>query len=146
LTGLRSLRSAGAISGTNVRSNGSIGTVTAGSINASSIFAGVIEPGGPAVVLPDGPDDFVPGVSIRAVNVRNRTAPAFAASYIAAASLGKLNLGMANTNNGGVPFGVAALDIASFSAADGSGEVLRATRLDDPSESTNSGDAYIRVF
>ena len=146
VTNLGSLRSAGAVSGTNVRSNGNIGTVTAGSIDSSSIFAGVIEPGGPAVALPDGPDDFVPGVSIRAVNVRNRTAPSFVASYVAAASLGKLNLGMANTNNAGVPFGVAALDIASFSATDTTGDSLRAARLDDPSDSVNSGDAHIRVF
>ena len=145
VTNANSIRSAGAISGTSVRSNGSIGTVTAGAITTSSIFAGVTEPDG-AVTLPDSADDFVPGVSIRAVNVRNRTAPSFVASYVAAASLGKLNLGMANTNNAGVPFGVAALDIASFSASDSTGEPFRAVRLDDPADSTNSGDAYVRVL
>lgn len=142
---LGSLNVRGAVANSRLRSNGNIGTVTVGSIANSSIFAGVVEPAG-AVVLPDGADDFVPGVSIRAVTVRNRAAPSFVASYIAAASLGRLNLGVANTNNGGVPFGVAALDIASFSATDQAGQAFRATRLDDPAESVNEGDAHIRVF
>ena len=145
-TSLGSLNAAGAISDTRIRSSGNIGTITAASVVNSSIFAGVVETAGEPVALPNSPTAFNPGVSIRGVNVRNRAAPSFVASYIAAASLGRMNLGMVNTNNGGVPFGVAALDIASISVTDADGTPIRAARLGDPSDSLRSGDAEARLF
>src|SRR5204862_1285127 len=112
---IRSIR-AGSLTGTTIRSAGNIGTITAASIAGSSIFAGVVQVAGAPVALPVAATDFVPGVSIRSVSVRDRTAASFVGSYLAAASLGKMSLGMVNTANGGVPFGLAALDLASLSA------------------------------
>jgi cyclophilin family peptidyl-prolyl cis-trans isomerase len=146
LTNLGSLNSAGAISGTSIRSAGNIGSITAASMTGSSIFAGVEEPAGLPVALPDAATDFVPGVSIRALNVRNRTAASFSGSYVAAASLGRMNLGVVNTANGGVPFGLAALDLASLTAVDGAGAPIRARRLTDPAGSIDQGDFKVRVF
>jgi hypothetical protein len=142
---VRSIR-AGTLTAAAIRSAGNIGTVTAGSIAGSSIFAGVQEPVALTVSLPDAGTDFAPGVSIRSVNVRNRAGASFVNSYIAAASLGKMNLGVVDTANSGVPFGLAALDIASIAATDTTGAPIRAARLDDPAGSLVMGDFQVRLF
>lgn len=142
---LRSLNARGAISGSNLRADaGEIGSVVAGSISNSTIYAGVAP--GEGAGLPDAPTDFIAPATIRSVTVRNRTGPSFVGSDIAAQTLGTMNLGVIQTANGGVPFGLAAGSIASVTAADAAGARIRHARLDEPGESQASADFKVRVF
>ena len=75
---------------------------------------------------------------------RGATEPTFAATNIAAATLGKMTLGTVNVSNGGTPFGLAAQSIQVLSATAGS--AIRSSRLDDPSQSLDLTDFKVRVF
>jgi peptidyl-prolyl cis-trans isomerase A (cyclophilin A) len=141
---LGKLTAAGAISNTNIRSNGNIGTIAALSLSNSTIYAGVNPPDGGA--LPDSADDFASAATIRGVSIRNRAAASFVASNIAASVLGKLSLGVINTNNAGVPFGVAAQTLASLNAVDSAGAPVRAARLTEAGQSSERGDFKVRIF
>jgi hypothetical protein len=142
---LGSLNAKGAISNTNIRAAGAdIGAVSALSIANSTLYAGVNPAEGAA--LPDAATDFVAPATIRTETVRNRAAASFVNSDIAARTLGRMNLGVINTANGGVPFGIAAETIASVSAADAAGARLRYARLDDAADSKESADFNVRVF
>lgn len=142
---LNSLKVKGAIANSNIRATASdVGTVSAGSIVNSTIYAGVSSAVGTA--LPDSADDFVAPATIRAVNVRNRTSASFVNSSIAASTLGRLNLGVINTDNGGVPFGLADLSTLSVAAADTAGTRIRYARLNEPTDSQQLTNFNIRVF
>ena len=138
------LTATGAISGTNIRSAGNIGTVTALSLANSNIFAGINPPDG--LTLPDSADDFVAPATIRGVTIRNRAAPSFVASNVAASVLGRLNLGVVQTANGGVPFGVAAQTLTSLNAVDPAGVSLRRTGATEPAQGFESADFKVRIF
>lgn len=142
---LGSLVARGAISGSNIRADaGTIGSVTAASITSSTIYAGVNP--GEGAGLPDAATDFIAPGTIRSVTVRNRTGPSFVGSDIAAQTLGGMNLGVIQTANGGVPFGLAAQTIAAVTAADAAGARIRYARLDEPADSRESADFKVRVF
>lgn len=143
---LNSLNVKGAIANSNIRATASdIGTVNAGSIVNSTIYAGVNPAAGTS--LPDTPDDFVvPTTVIRSVNVRNRTSASFVNSSIAAGTLVRMNLGVINVNNGGVPFGLAALSTGSVAASDAAGTRIRYIRLAEPADSKQLTDFNVRVF
>ena len=146
---LNRLNVRGAMTGTRVRSDASIGTVSAESISGSSIFAGVANGGGGGAArnLPDNATSFVNAATIKGVTVRSRGTPSFVGSNIVASSLGRLNLGTVQTNNGGTPYGVAANDIASIQGQrSDTGESARAVRLTDPSDNIVAGDFQARVF
>jgi cyclophilin family peptidyl-prolyl cis-trans isomerase len=138
------LTATGAISNTNIRSNGNIGTIAALSLSNSTIYAGVNPPDGG--VLPDSADDFVSAAAIRGVTIRNRAAASFVSSDIAASVLGRLSLGVINTDNAGVPFGVAAQTLASLNAVDAAGVPVRGARLAEPGQSSERGDFKVRIF
>jgi hypothetical protein len=115
---LIALAAAGGISNTVIRSAGNVGTITSSSIVSSAIYAGV-GPLPPGQSLPAAASDFVAAASIQSVRLtRPAPGPAFANSVIAAQTLGSISLGTIQTNNSGVPFGLAAHQIASLSGVD----------------------------
>jgi hypothetical protein len=65
-------------------------------------------------------------------------APTFVNSNIAARTIGRLNLGVVQVGNAGVPFGVAADTISAISGT-GAGP-LRFSRLTDPTDTTAQQD------
>jgi hypothetical protein len=143
--GLNSLSSTGAITNSLIRSAANIGTVTAGSISGSSIYAGVSATTGG--FLPTAVGDFASASSIRGVTVRNRgTTPGFANSDVAASALGRMNLGLVQVDNAGVPFGLAADTIQSLSAVGAGGAPIRRGVLTDASQSIDQTDFKVRVL
>ena len=141
---LNSLNVKGAITNTNIRATSSdINFVTAGSITNSTIYAGINPADGAA--LPAAAGDFVAPTTIRAVTIRNHTSASFVDSDIAAGTLGRLNLGVINTANGGVPFGLAAHTVLAVTAADSAGAKIRYANLKAPADTKTSGDFVARV-
>ena len=126
-----------------IQATNGIGSVTAGAINGSTIYAGLTTDGG---VLPTTQADLNPGASsIKSVTVRGSGgAPTFVNSNIAARTVGKLNLGVIQVGNGAVPFGVAGDTIASISGTGTSG--IRLSRLSEPSQSTTQEDFTVNVL
>ena len=155
-TGLNRVNVRGAITGTRIRSTADIGTVSAASIVDSSIFAGVQNAGGgggggggggAARTLPADPTAFVTSSTIRNVTVRTRGTPSYIGSNIAASTLGRMNLGTVQVNNGGTQFGLAAQSIASVQGQrNDTGEFARGVRLTEPTDSITAGDLQVRVF
>lgn len=106
----------GAITGSLINATGSIGPVTAASLNSSELYAGVVTlmAGQP---LPNTGTDFASMQSITSVTLKTiPSANSFSNSDIAATSLGKLSLGSIMTNNSGTVNGVASEAIAAFAA------------------------------
>ncbi len=106
-TDLGSLTVGGTVSSSQIRAAGSIGTVTAGSLSGSLLFAGVI---GSVTALPDATSDFISPASISRLTVRG----SFAASDVAANSLGKIVIHSIASGNGGTPFGLATRSLSSI--------------------------------
>jgi cyclophilin family peptidyl-prolyl cis-trans isomerase len=133
----------GAIANSRIQATESIGTVTAATISASTIYAGVNTDGG---LLPTDPTDFTsPTGSITSVTVKNKSgAPSFVNANIAASNVGKLSLGVVQTGNNGVPFGVAGNTIGAL-AATGTAAVKLA-KLTESSQSQTDQDFQVRVF
>ena len=128
----------GALSGSDIRADGSIGTVTAGTMANSRIFAGVP---GTLATLPASAAEFSnPGASIKAVSVRG----AFSNTLIAAPTIGRASLGAVTPANGGVEFGLAADRAQSVSALMPT-QRLRLSRLDAP-ETLLDTDFRVRVL
>ena len=91
--------------------------------------------------------DFASASSIRGVTVRNRgTTPGFANSDVAASALGRMNLGLVQVDNAGVPFGLAADTIQSLSAVGAGGAPIRTAVLTDPGQSIDQTDFKVRVL
>jgi hypothetical protein len=148
LTSVNRLSVRGAITDSAVRSR-NIGAVSAASMTNSVLFAGVANPGGAggALALPSSAAALVPPGGIRSVTLRARGAASFVNSNIAAATLGRINLGTVHVTTGGTPFGLAADTIASVSGTrDDTGEPARAARLTEPADSIDLGDFEVRVF
>jgi hypothetical protein len=140
---LGKLTVSGAMTGSDVRATGNIGTVRAGSMRDSRVFAGVRSA---VTTLPDSADDFAAPATIRSVTVSGRTAGSFSNTLIAASEIGRASLGAVATANNGTPFGVAADRIASVSATGATGDRIRLRALDEPGESITEGDFVLRVL
>lgn len=138
------LTSTGAIANTNIRASHDLGTITAAAITGSTIYSGVNVP--PGSLLPTSAADFVAPATIRGVNIRARTAAGFANSAIVASTLGRMNLGLVNSQNGGVPFGVAGQTIASVNATGTGGNSIRRSRLTEPTDGVTFEDFNVLVF
>jgi hypothetical protein len=106
-TDLGSLSVGGAVSSSQIRAVGSIGTITAGSLASSILFAGVADR---VTALPDASSDFVSPASISHMTIRG----SYAASDVAAGSLGKIVIHSIAPSNGGVPFGLATKSLSSI--------------------------------
>jgi hypothetical protein len=129
LPGLGSLTVKGAISGSRVAATGTIGSLKAGGLLNSEVYAGVVG----SDRFPSVAADFGSEAAIRVLSLKAaRGVASFDNSVIAANNLGKIGLGVVDTDNGGVPFGVAADAIASVTALGTTGQKLKLTRLDDP--------------
>ena len=104
---LGNLSVGGDIAGSTIRSIGSIGSVSARSLQNSRIYAGIVNlPGGQN--LPGSASDIPISAQIRSLRLRRSAAATFVNSAVAAATLGSLNLGTVRTANAGTPFGFAA--------------------------------------
>lgn len=128
---LQNLSVGGTISNSNINAKQSIGHIIAGGVSGSEIYAGMTISTG----LPADRTVFTPGSSIRSVNLRGNGA-IFSESIIAAAEVGRLNLGVVNTNNSGSPFGVSGLQVAQVHGSAG-GSVFSV-----PKNSTDLGAVF----
>ena len=152
-TALNRLNVRGAIAGTRVRSGADIGSVSAASFTGSSVFAGVANGGGgpggggAARSLPADATAFVAPATIKSVTIRTRGTPSFVGSNIAASTLGRINGGTIQVDNGGAPYGLAAQTIRSLSGQrNDTGETRHVAGLTDPSDTIIVGDFQARVF
>jgi hypothetical protein len=126
----------GAVNNVVVRANGNITSVTAGSFNAATVYAG-IDPAVTPVTLPSTAAQFTSQALIGSVTSKSTTAD----TNIAAARLGKVNLGTVTTTNT-ADFGVASDVTASLSATiDGTRASFRLvdTPEDVSAQATRSG-------
>jgi regulation of enolase protein 1 (concanavalin A-like superfamily) len=140
---LRALTVGGAIDGGQIRALGSIGSITAAGLINANVFAGVADS---ITALPALASDFVQSSAIMSVVVTGRRLPfAVENSNVAAQTLGRINFGAVNTDNGGVPFGLAAHSLTRY-ARKIDGKVLVWTSRLSPSLLTNSGDAQARLI
>lgn len=130
----------GSLNGSDVRAASGIGTITAGAMTNSRVFAGVQ---GGVSTLPTSSADFAnPAASIRSLSVKRL----FSNSLVAAPTIRRASLGnVSSPANNGTAFGVAAQRIQSVSATTPSGRV-RAARLDDPAGSVIEGDFNVRLL
>lgn len=98
--------SAGNIVDSTIRSIGSIGSVSALSLQNSQIYAGIVSlPSGQ--MLPASANDIPISAQIRSLRLRKSATATFVNSDVAAATLGMLNLGTVRTSNAGTAFGFA---------------------------------------
>lgn len=104
---LGNLSATGGIVNSTIRSIGSIGSVSAASLQNSQIYAGIVNlPGGQN--LPASAADIPISAQIRSLRLRKSATATFVNSDVAAATLGSLNLGTVRMANAGTPFGFAA--------------------------------------
>ena len=129
LPALRTLTVRGAIVDSRIEAGGTIGSIKAARLVNSEVYAGITGPDR----FPSTGAAFANEAAIRKLTLKSAPGTtAFDNSVIAANNLGKINLGVVDTDNGGTPFGIAADTIASLSATGPSGQRLRLSRLDDP--------------
>jgi hypothetical protein len=113
----------GATTNATIISAGNIGSITTAGISGSSIDAGTTN----GVRFPQAGSGFAASATISAIQVVGRGSK-FSNSDIAAQTIGVLNLGQIQTQNGGTPFGVAAGTISSFNSTLDSGGALHLNR------------------
>jgi hypothetical protein len=134
----------GTIANTVLRSDGNIGTVTADSLNASTLFAGIAPT---TTGLPLAASEFVNAAALQQLKLKT----GYTASNVAAKNLGKLSVGTLNTNNAGQRFGFAADKIALLTGSTGPGVKFALKKLDTPTDvqvqtqGLDLGDAQITL-
>ena len=140
---ISSINVGGTISGAQIRATGSIGSLTAGALVDSNVFAGV----DPAVAaLPSSAAAFAASSKINSVTVTGRGQTyAVRGSNVAAASLGRISFGAVKTDNGGAQFGLAAHQLVSFTRRI-DGKLITWTRAKSPSLLTPEGDLVVRLL
>ena len=139
---LKNLLVGGELNGVILDSNGTINSITVGSVNGSQIFAGVgtLPPSQP---LPASASDFSASADIKSLRVK----ASFSNSDIAAQSLGHLSLGKVQTSNGGASFGIAAHTIATVSGFDqNTSSKISLKNLTSSAASTSFEDFVIRLL
>jgi cytoskeletal protein CcmA (bactofilin family) len=136
--------SVGGTLGGDVRSTGSIASLTVGALAAVTVYAGVAEG---VVLLPDAPVAFgVASAVLKSFTVKGKDAGSFAAGAIVAApTIGKASIGTAITSNGGTAFGLAADAIGSVSGATDVGGKFKLKKLTDAAQTFAAGDFTVRV-
>lgn len=103
---LNGLSVAANIVNSTIRSIGSIGSISATSLQNSRIYAGIVNlPNGQN--LPMSANDIPISAQIRSLRLHKSATATFVNSDVAAATLGSLNLGTVRTANAGTPFGFA---------------------------------------
>lgn len=116
-----------------VQAVGNMGTIISEAMQRSAVSAGVGQLA-TGQVLPMSPSDFASASTIHTVWLRpTQKVVGFLASEIAASNLGQVILGTTRTDNGGAPFGVAAVQIRSLSGRDQTHhQAFTFTNLRDP--------------
>jgi hypothetical protein len=133
----------GALSGSEIRANGGIGTIIALTLNHSTVFAG-INPAITGVVTSVG--DFSNGIaSIKSITLKGKGPGTFSDSRIASPTIGKLALGPIATFDGFVPFGITADRLTSFSASTNLRGPFRLGVQDPPTVAVLEDDFVLRI-
>ena len=126
---LGSLAVKGAITDSRISAAGNLGSIKAASLVGSEIYAGIAGTDRfPSVAADFANEAFLAKLTLKAP----LGTAAFDNSVVAANNMGRISLGLIDTDNGGVPFGVAADVIAGLSGTNAAGQRLTLTRLDDP--------------
>ncbi|MEA3207066.1 MAG: hypothetical protein QOE70_123 [Chthoniobacter sp.] len=146
LEALHALKITGILDNSTIKSAGHIGSVTAGALRNSSIFAGVKAA---TVGLPDALADFEVAARIATVTVKGiqGVANGVVNSNIAARVLGKVTLRDILNSNGGSDFGLAADEIAALTILQGGTvEKLTPGGTVPGGEAVRHGSFVARVF
>jgi hypothetical protein len=134
------LNVSGSISNVDLRSQGNIGTITAGSIIDSFIFAGV---GAGVNDLPDSRADFTSvSTNIGTINLTGRNTT-FARSYIAAGTIGRVALKSVDPVDPDGIFGVAAVTKVTNFSRTGAPTLSNVTT---PGDYSATGNFRLRVI
>jgi hypothetical protein len=140
---VRSFIVGGAITNSQVRSSGGIGLIRAAALVDSNIFAGV---NAGISTLPASANDFGSVARIGSVAISGaHNQFALDNGNIAAANIGTVSVGAANTNNGGVQFGIAADTLQGYSRKV-NGKLIVWTKKKGIAALTPDGDAVAHVF
>jgi hypothetical protein len=119
----------GAITDSTISTVGNIGSIKAASLVNSEIYAGIAG----TDRFPSVAADFANEAMLSRLTLKAPLGTAsFDNSVVAANNMGRINLGLIDTDNGGVPFGVAADVIASLSGSNAAAQRLRLLALDNP--------------
>ncbi len=131
------------LDGFSLRSDGNVKNISARGARNSLLFAGV-DPD--IVALPDPVTDFDSQASIEKLNIKGVKDAVFSFenTNIAAYSLGRVNYRDANTDNGGVQFGLAAHDLNRLVYKDERGTFKWPNR-DEPDGPADDGDRVTRL-
>jgi hypothetical protein len=113
---IKSMNVGGGIAGTTINAGGNVGSVNAGSMTDSFLYAGLVA--SPSGAFPSVTTDFRNTATIFAVNLRKGASASFSNSVIAGYNVNAVNLGTVSQNNGGNAFGVAAHDVMSVTIKD----------------------------
>jgi hypothetical protein len=126
-----------------VRSDGNIDAVTARTIGAVRVFAGVRPD---VTTLPDEVGDFAnPQAVLKSLSVKGRFAGSFGPAAVAAPTINKAAVGFLDTSNDGAVFGLAADLVKSLSGNFDGFTKFKFRSLADPSQSVAEGDAVVRI-
>ena len=113
---LQTLNVGGGLASTTINAGGNVGSVNAGSMTDSFLYAGLVaSPSGP---FPSVTTDFRNTATIFAVNIRRGASATFSNSVIAGYNVNAVNLGTVSQSNGGNAYGVAAHDVHSATVKD----------------------------
>jgi len=123
---LQTLTVGGAIASTTINAGGNVGTVNAGSMSNSFLYAGLVA--SPSDAFPSVTTDFRNTATIYSVVLKRAASATFSNSVIAGYNINNVNLGTVSQTNGGTQFGVAAHDVKSVAIKDlGTGKVVSAS-------------------
>jgi hypothetical protein len=143
---LGSLTVKGHFYGSNIRSAGNIGKVTAGIMTDSICFAGVAEgiTGLPAAEAAS----FSETATIKSITIKGiKKEPSYINSNIAAANILSASIAYPQINNNGVPFGLSADNIKKLTIKKANGNTISLKVLGKPMDSqTIEGDFEIRLY
>jgi hypothetical protein len=130
LQSLGKLAVKGAITDSRIDSGGTIGSLKAARLVNSEVYAGILS----TDRFPSAPGAFANEAAILKLAMKSAAGTsAFDNSVVAARHLGKVGLGVVDTDNGGTPFGLFADTIAAVAATGPTGQRLKLSKLDDPS-------------
>ncbi|MDB5299982.1 MAG: hypothetical protein JWO87_1645, partial [Phycisphaerales bacterium] len=120
---------AGALSNTQINATGNLGSLTAGSMVNSQIYAGIVSlPIGQA--LPTAAGDFSAQDIITSIKIgKGQGAATYVNSSIAAAQIRSATLGKVQFSNNAIPFGIAAHNIVTLTATAPTGKTFTLKKL-----------------
>ncbi len=141
---LSKLNVSGTMDGVNIRSQSGLGAISAGRILNSKLFAGVDNA---VTQLPTAADDFSAAAAIKSVKLKGVAGETIwlQNSNIAAAELGKVTVAFAQTDNSGVPFGIATQQFKSIAYKDATNS-LKATSPADLAAFPGIDDLVVRLL